>query len=84
MHRNLEDVFDSLHVGIPWRSVARDASRGSNQRARALLGLTLVNGEQPTLDSVLPVVVFNVCQRLMRDSGFPRGIRPGPHQGPGR
>lgn len=68
IHRSLEDVFDSLHVGI--LSVnGEERVTHSNQRSRLLLGLTQVNGDRPALSDVLPGTVYNVCKRLMRSSG---------------
>lgn len=68
LHRNLEEIFDSLHIGVLVVDGEERVSH-SNQRARTLLGLDNLNGSRPALGGVLPGTIYNVCQRLMRQSG---------------
>lgn len=68
LHRNLEDIFDSLHIGVLVVDGEERVSH-SNQRARILLNLPHLNGSRPALDATLPGTIYNVCKRLMRQSG---------------
>lgn len=63
--KNLEDIFNSLHVGII--QVSRDGHVAQiNQRARELFGLQLVkDAESLELDEVVPLTVYNTCLRLV-------------------
>jgi signal transduction histidine kinase len=71
IHKNLEEIFNSLHVGILSVGAGERLTHG-NQRARALLGLTqngsAQNGSHLTLAEALPGTVYNVCQRLIRQA----------------
>jgi len=67
LHKNLEDVFDSLAVGI--LSVNGEGRvTNCNQHARMLFGLNGLAGVQPKLTDILPGTIYNVCRRLMRQS----------------
>ena len=71
-HRSLEDIFDSLHIGIITVSTDGHVVH-TNNRARILLGLRLRSCDHPHLSAVLPGTVFNVCQRLIRHAGNGNG-----------
>ena len=67
IHKNLEEIFDGLHVGILSINCQGEVTH-SNQRARTLLGLGGQDKICPDLATLLPGVSYNVCQRLIRQS----------------
>ena len=67
LQRTLEDIFESLHVGI--LSVSRQQTViHANRRARRLLGMSEHLQSDFEIGAVLPGTVYNVCLRLMGQS----------------
>lgn len=65
IHKNLEDVFDSLHLGI--MSIDREGRvTQSNHRTRTLFRLNFEHHSKPELSEVLPGTIYNVCRRMIR------------------
>ncbi|MCL5269161.1 MAG: GAF domain-containing protein, partial [bacterium] len=67
LHRNLEDIFDSLLVGV--LSVDSEGIvTHTNHRARTLFGLPDRHAPELPLSEVLPGTIYNVCRRLMKQA----------------